>query len=438
MNEFLIVLALILLNGLFALSELAVISSRRSRLRAMMMRGHRGAKSALELLSSPGRFLSAVQVGITLISILNGAISGDAFGHHAGRFLELTGLPTRFSTPLGYGFVVLAITYLSVTIGELVPKNLALCRPERIACAVAPFMMKFSAVAAPLVWVLDASTRQIFRLFGQSPERESRVTDEEIKALIAEAETAGVIDPGEREMIAGVMRLADRTVTGLMTPRTEVDWIDLTASDAELRGRLITTRHSLLPTAENSAGDMIGIVDTRELLLRMLSGKALDLPSRVQKAPIVPGSMTALDALRLLRDAEVPMALVHDEYGHFEGIVTPADMLEAVVGAFKSDSADEPPLATERADGSWLLSGRMPVDLMAEVLDLALPEKRDYQTLAGYILSEIQHLPKTGEQLACDGWCLEIVDLDGRRIDKVLATRRNRTRRAALSHTDLD
>ncbi len=438
MNEFLIVLALILLNGLFALSELAVISSRRSRLRAMMMRGYRGAESALELLSSPGRFLSAVQVGITLISILNGAISGDAFGHHAGRFLELTGLPTGFSTPLGYGFVVLAITYLSVTIGELVPKNLALRDPERIACAVAPFMVRFSAVAAPLVWVLDASTRQIFRLFGQLPERESRVTDEELKALIAEAETAGVIDPGEREMIAGVMRLADRTVTGLITPRTEVDWIDLSASDVELRERLITTRHSLLPAAESSAGDMIGVVDTRQMLLRMLAGKALDFPSRVQKAPIVPESMTALDALRLLRDAEVPMALVHDEYGHFEGIVTPADMLEAVVGAFKSDSADEAPLATERGDGSWLLSGRMPVDLMAEVLDLALPEKRNYQTLAGYILSEIQHLPKTGEQLACDGWCLEVVDLDGRRIDKVLATRRNRTRRAALPHTALE
>lgn len=434
MNEFLIVLALILLNGLFALSELAVISSRRSRLRAMMMRGHRGAESALELLSSPGRFLSAVQVGITLISILNGSISGDAFGHRAGRFLELAGLPTPISTPLGYGFVVLAITYLSVTIGELVPKNLALRHPERIASSVAPFMMRFSTVAAPLVWVLDASTRQIFRLFGQSPERESRVTDEEIKALIAEAETAGVIDPGEREMIAGVMRLADQTVTGLMTPRAEVDSIDLTASEVELRERLITTRHSLLPTAENPAGDMIGVVDTRQMLLRMLAGKALDLQLRLQMAPIVPESMTALDALRLLRDAEVPMALVHDEYGHFAGIVTPADMLEAVVGAFKSDTADEEPLATERGDGSWLLSGRMPVDRMAEVLDVALPQKRNYQTLAGFILSQIQHLPKTGEQLTCDGWCLEVVDLDGRRIDKVLAKRRNWTRRAALPH----
>lgn len=438
MNEFLIVLALILLNGLFALSELAVISSRRSLLRAMMMRGHRGAECALELLSSPGRFLSAVQVGITLISILNGAISGDAFGHHASRFLELTGLPTPLSTTLGYGFVVLAVTYLSVTIGELVPKNLALRQPERIACAVAPFMMSFSTVAAPLIWVLDVSTRQIFRLFGQSPERESRVTDEEIKALIAEAETAGVMDPGEREMIAGVMRLADRTVTGLMTPRTEVDWIDLTASKAKLSERLISTRHSLLPTAESSAGDMIGVVDTRELLSRMLSGKALDLPSHVQKAPIVPETMTALDALWLLRDAEVPMALVHDEYGHFEGIVTPANMLEAVVGAFKSDSVDEAPLATERGDGSWLLSGRLPADLMAEVLGVALPEKRDYQTLAGYILSQIQHLPKAGEQLTCDGWWLEVVDLDGRRIDKVLATRRNRTRRASVPRTALD
>jgi putative hemolysin len=236
-TELLIVISLILLNGLFALSELAIVSARHPRLKALAASGQKGANRALALASDPGRFLSAVQIGITLIGIINGVFSGETFGVHAADALNAAGLPPTVAGPLGYGLVIAIITYLSVIIGELVPKNLALRNAEGIACAVAPAMTLFSRIAAPAVWLLDKSTRLVFRLFGQSTESETRVTDEEIRTLIAEAETAGVIEKGERQMIAGVMRLADRPVVGLITPRTEVDWIDATATEQEIKDR---------------------------------------------------------------------------------------------------------------------------------------------------------------------------------------------------------
>lgn len=246
MLEFLIVAALILLNGLFALSELAIVSARHPRLKALASQGRRGANRALALASDPGRFLSAVQIGITFIGIINGAYSGEAFGLQAADGLKTLGLPEAVATPLGFGGVIAVITYLSVIVGELVPKSLALRNAERIACAVAPSMTQFARIASPVVGLLDVSTRFVFRLFGQSTESASRVTDEENRTLIAEAETAGVLEKGEREMIVGVMRLADRAVVGLMTPRTEVDWIDVSAPESHIRERLIATSHSRL------------------------------------------------------------------------------------------------------------------------------------------------------------------------------------------------
>ncbi len=270
--DLLIVLALIFLNGLFALSELAVVSARRPRLKAMAAAGRPGADSALALAANPGRFLSAVQIGITLIGIVNGAYSGETFGEYASGWLEGAGFSKKVAAPLGYGLVILVITYLSVIIGELVPKSVALRNAEGIACSVAPAMVLLSKAAAPAVWLLDASTRFVFRLFGQTTESESRVTDEEIRTLIVEAENAGVLESGEREMIAGVMRLADRAVVGLMTPRTDVDWIDINASDDVIKERLISTPHSRLPVAEGSSDQLIGVVQTRELLAGILKG----------------------------------------------------------------------------------------------------------------------------------------------------------------------
>lgn len=428
MVDLLIVLTLILVNGLFALSELAVVSARRPRLKAMAAAGRRGANRALALAADPGRFLSAVQIGITLIGIANGAYSGETFGLQAVNYLKGMGVASEVAGPLGYGLVVLIITYVSVIVGELVPKNLALGNAESIACAVAPAMTTFAKLAAPAVWGLDASTRLVFRLFRHSAAKESRVTDEEIKALIAEAESAGVLESGERAMIAGVMRLADRAVVGLMSPRTDVDWIDMTASEAEIRERLISTPHSRLPVGEGSRDIMVGVVQTRELLAAILAGKPLDIRAHIRRAPVVPETTDALDVLGVLRQADVPMALVHDEYGHFEGLVTPADILEAIAGVFKSDAVGQQPHAIKRDDGSWLLSGAMPADEMADTLGIVLPERRGYETVAGFVLSHLRRIPKTGERVDADGWRFEVIDLDGRRIDKVLANRLAQTR----------
>ncbi len=431
MTELLIVAALILLNGLFALSELAVVSARHPRLRAMAAAGRRSADVALALAANPGRFLSAVQIGITLIGILNGAYSGEKFGSTSAGLLIDAGMPEKIAEPLGYGIVIAVITYLSVIAGELVPKSLALRNPEAIACAVAPAMTAFSRIAAPAVWLLDASTRLVFRVLHQPAERPARVTDEEIRTLIAEAESAGVIEKGERQMISGVMRLADRAVVGLMTPRIDVDWIDVAASEAEIKERLITTPHSRLPVGEGSPDRLIGVVQTRELLAGILGGKPFDIAAHVRKAPIVPETTDALDVLGILREAEVPMALIHDEYGNFEGLVTPADILEAIAGVFRSDTGGAEPYAVERSDGSWLLSGAMPVDEMADRIGIRLPQQRDYETVAGFVLSHLQHIPETGEHIEAGGWRFEVVDLDHRRIDKVLASRIKPIRRMA-------
>ena len=429
MTELLIVAILIGLNGLFALSELAVVSARHPRLKALAASGRSGAKRALELADNPGRFLSAVQIGITLIGIVNGAYSGEAFGVQAAEALRELGVPPSVAAPLGYAIVIAVITYLSVIIGELVPKNFALRNAEGIACVVAPAMALFSRIAAPAVWLLDASTRLVFRLIGQSADSETRVTDEEIRTLIAEAETAGVIEKDERQMIAGVMRLADRAVAGLMTPRTDVDWIDLTAPEAAIRERLISTPHSRLPVGEGSADVLIGVVQTRELLAGLLEGKPLSVADHVRKAPIVPETADALDVLGVLREAEVPMALIHDEYGNFKGLVTPADILEAIAGVFKSDMIGTEPHATERDDGSWLLSGGMPADEMADILTITLPRQRSYETVAGFLLAHLQHIPRIGERIDIMGWRFEVMDLDGRRIDQVLASRMKPVRR---------
>ena len=423
MLELGIAILLILLNGLFALSELAIVSARKARLKAMADTGRAGASTALRLAEDPGRFLSTVQIGITLVGILAGAFSGAALGAMLTQILLDQGIPERAAEPLGYGLVIGSITYLSVVVGELVPKHLALKNAEGIACAVAPLMALISRIGAPVVWLLDASTRLIFRLLGQSTESDSAVTEEEVKTIIAEAETAGVIETDERKMIAGVMRLGDRAVRGVMTPRTDVDWIDLDDDEFKIREILIKTPHSRLPVAEGHPDNMLGVVQARELLAASLRNEPLDIRAHIRKAPIIPDTLDALDALEVLRKAEVPMALVHDEYGHFEGVVTPADILDAIAGAFRSDEDTAEPEAIQREDGSWLLAGWMPADEMAEQLGIVLPTGRDYETVAGLVIGELHHLPAVGETIDTLGWRFEVVDLDGRRVDKVLARR---------------
>lgn len=427
-----IVLALVLVNGLLAMSELSVVSARPARLKAMAERGVAGANHALKLGADPGRFISSVQTGITLVGVLSGAFSGATLGSRLTAFLVSLGVRDGLADALGVGIVVALITYVSLVAGELVPKQIALRDPEGIAVKVAPAMTWLARIALPLVWLLDISGRGVLWLLGQRGESEEKVTDEEIKMLVAEAESAGVLESDERRMIAGVMRLGDRAVRGVMTPRTDVDWLDLEADEAATRRTLSETPHSRLPVGEGTIDSMVGVIQTRELLAALLEGKPLDPRAHTRPAPIVHDQADALDVLTTLKESDVPMALVHDEHGHFEGIVTPADILEAITGVFRSDlDIGEEPLSVQREDGSWLLAGAMPADEMAELLRIDLPESRDYETVAGYVLSVLHHLPATGETMEAAGWRFEVVDLDGRRIDKIMASKLPAVRRLA-------
>jgi putative hemolysin len=430
--EIAIVAVLVCVNGLLAMSELAIVSARPARLKAMIDREVKGAGRALTLGANPGRFLSTVQIGITLVGVLSGAFSGATLGERLTDMLIAWGMSPGIATPLGVGAVVAVITYGSLIVGELVPKQIALKDPEGIAVMVAPAMTILSKVALPLVFLLDFSGRAVLWLLGQSGESEEKVTDEEIKMLVAEAEHHGTIESDERRMIAGVMRLGDRAVRAVMTPRTEIDWLNLESDEATARKMLMETQHSRLPVGEGVVDNMIGVVQTRDLLAAMLAGQAFDPRKHVRPAPIVHDQADALDVLTTLKQSEVPVALVHDEYGHFEGIVTPADILEAITGVFRSDldEEDEPP-SVRREDGSWLLAGYMQADEMAEQLGIDLPENRDYETVAGYILSHLHRLPATGECVDAQGYRFEVVDLDGRRIDKVIASRLPGVHRAA-------
>lgn len=424
MFELAIAVFLILLNGVFALSELSIVSSRKPRLKTLASQGSRGAASALKLAENPGKFLSTVQIGITLIGILAGAFSGAALGGRLRDILSAKGVPDWLTDPLGYGIVIFIITFLSVVVGELVPKQIALRNPERYATLVAPAMSLLSKVGAPAVWILDASTRLIFRLLGQHSVSESVVTDEEIKTIVAEAEAAGVIEGGEKLMIAGVMRFSDREARGLMTPRNDVDWIDLGDTVEEIHQQLVESQHSRLPVADGGPETIVGIVQKRELLSALLTGQPLDIRTFIRQAPIVPDTMDAMRVLDTLRNSEVPILLIHDEYGHFEGVITPADVLEAIAGVFRADIEEgDDDYAVQRDDGSWLIAGSMPIDEMADRLGMALPGRRSYQTAAGLVIESLQKLPKTGEITETQGWRFEVVDMDGRRVDKLLATR---------------
>jgi putative hemolysin len=418
-----IILALIALNGFFAGAELAIVSARKPRLAVMERANVRGARTALALQENQGRFLSAVQIGITMVGVANGAFSGASLAGPTGDWLASLGVPAEWSDDLGFALVIVIVTYLSLIIGELVPKQLALRSPERIAVVVAPIMQTVTKVTSPFVTVLDASTGVIFRLLKLDREGDTSVTEEELRHVVQEAETAGVIEGKERELISGIMRLADRQVRGVMTPRPEVDWIDIKAPDAEVRARLIATPHSRLLVGEGAIDRIVGVVQARDALAALLEGKPLDLEGLVRKAPVVPDVADATVALAALRNADVPMAVVVDEYGHFEGVVTPADLLAAIAGEFRSDMDDEhDPALLRREDGSWLVSGSLAADMLAERLDFRLEEERDYQTVAGLVLAELRHIPKVGESFTAHGFRFEVVDMDGRKIDKLIVS----------------
>lgn len=419
-----IILALVGLNGLFAMSELAIVSSRPARLQAMAEAGSNGAVTALELAKEPGKFLSTVQIGITLIGIIAGAYSGASLGGPTGERLVAAGVDRDWADTLGFGLVIGLTTYASLVIGELVPKQLALVAPERIARMVARPMLWLAWITAPIVWLLDASSSIAFRALGLNRDNRDALTTEELKVVFTEATHAGIIEEHEHKVISGVVRLADRPVREVMTPRTEVDSIAADASPETIRDRLLHSPHTRLPVMGESVDDILGVVQARDIVAAQIEGRPLELRSMMRKAEIVPDQLDAMDALEILRRSEVPMLLVHDEYGHFEGIVTPNDLLAAIAGEFASDQEQGSAAnIVTLDDGSMLIDGGMAADAMAQALDIPLPEDRDYATAAGHVLHILRHLPEEGEAFTDSGWHFEVVDMDGRKIDKLRVRR---------------
>jgi putative hemolysin len=419
-----IIVGLVVLNGVFAMSELAIVSAKTSALEAMAEGGSTSARIAITLAADPGKFLSTVQIGITLIGIIAGAYSGASLGGPMGERLAALGLPPRYVDEAGFAVVIALTTYLSVVVGELVPKQLALRNAVPLALIMARPMAFLSRAAAPAVWLLDSSSAAIIRLFGIRGEGEASVTAEELQMIFAEATRSGVIEDEQRQILTGVVRLAERPVREMMTPRTEVDWIEADADLAKIRETIEDSSHSLLPVAEGSPDTILGVVKVRDVLAALVAGETVAIRAMMRKVEVVPDQLDAMDALRVLQSAEVAMAVVHDEYGHFEGIVTPVDLLTAIVGTFASDSDDgDLPTMVEREDGSLLVSGSLSADALADRLGLDYGEDREFGTAAGYALSVLKKLPHEGEYFTDQGWRFEVVDMDGRRIDKLLVSK---------------
>lgn len=422
-SDLFIIAGLILLNGVFALSELAIVSARTARLRTAADKGSSGARIAIELAADPGKFLSTVQIGITLIGIIAGAYSGASLGEPVGERLAMLGVPAKYAPETGFALVIAITTYFSLVVGELVPKQVALQIAVPVAIAMSRPMALLAKVAKPLVSLLDVSSSLIIGLLGVKPTGSGAVTAEELHMLFAEATRSGVIEREQHQMLAGVVRLAQRPVREMMTPRNQLDWVDVAADEAGIRAALDASSHSLLPVADGSPDRIVGVVKAREVYAVLAAGKAPELAALMRKPEVVPDQLDAVDALRVLQQAEVPMAMVHDEYGHLDGIVTPVDLLTALVGTFSSDQEHgDAPGVVEREDGSLLVSGSLSADALSDRIGIDYEPDREFATAAGFALSVFKKLPSEGEHFEYEGWRFEVVDLDGRRIDKLLVS----------------
>jgi putative hemolysin len=414
----------VLLNGYFAMSELAVVSARPARLEALARKGGRGARLALALARDPGRMLSTVQIGITLIGIVAGAFGGARLAGPLADALARVPALAPFSAEIAYTLVVAAITYLSLIIGELVPKHLALRAPERVAALVAPIIDLLSRISTPVVWLLETSSRLVLRLLGSEAQPRATVTEEEVRTLIAEGTRTGVFHQQEQEMIGRVLRLADRPLRAIMTPRVELVWLDVEDEPARIAQIIQESGHSRFVVGKGGLDDVLGVVHVRDLLDACLAGRPLDLPAAVRPALVLHDGMPVLRALEALRQARVSLALVVDEYGEVEGMATIDDLLEAVVGDMPERRLGEEPDIVRREDGSLLMEGMLAIDEVKLALGFdSLPDETTYHTLAGFILAQLGRVPEEGQSVAYGGWRFEVVDMDGRRIDKVLVRR---------------
>jgi putative hemolysin len=423
-HYFAALVGLILLNGVFAMSELAIVSARPAQLRVKAQGGSKSAAIALKLASEPGKFLSTVQIGITLIGVISGAVSGATLGGPVGERLAWLGFPADLADNAGFALVIVITTFLSLVVGELVPKQLALRAAVPIAQVMALPMALLARVTAPFVWLLDNSSALILRLLGVRNKGEHGLTGEELQMILADATRSGVIEEQERAILSGIMKLADRPVRELMTPRTELDWIDATGGEEEILTMVAESPHSLLPVGDGSPDRVLGVVKVREILALQVAGQPIVLGDLLYKAEVVPDQLDAMDALRVLQHSDTRMAMVHDEYGHLDGVVTTADILSAIAGTFASHQDDDDgPMVVEREDGSLLVSGTMPAEMLADRLGLDLPEHREFATAAGFVLFQLKKLPVVGEYFVEQGWRIEVVDMDGRRIDKLLVSK---------------
>ncbi|WP_343699373.1 hemolysin family protein [Caulobacter sp.] len=416
-----VVLLLVLLNGVFAMSELAVVSARKARLQGLAEKGDKGAKLALDMAEHPTRFLSAVQVGITLIGIFAGAYGQATIAGALDTWLEGFPLVAKYSEVIATGIVVIGLTYVSVILGELVPKRLALMFPDAIARRMAPFLSVVATVLRPFVTLLTVSTAAVLKLMGVRDERNNSVTTEEVEAVLAEGAESGLIEPEERSMIQEVLRLGDRPVRVAMTPRRDLFWVSLADSPETVLAEIRASAHSrILVATEGDLDGDIGVVSKKDLLDACLGAEPLDLKAHVQQPVAIPETMSLLKALAVFKSTSLHMALVVDEFGSLQGAITPLDLLEMIAGDFPEDHADDEKRILRRDDGSWLIDARLDIQELNDHLGENFEAEGGYHTVAGLVLDRLGRLPIEGEHVEIGAFDLEIVDMDGSRIDKII------------------
>ncbi len=425
--EILILVSLILLNGLFAMSEIAIVTARKSRLTALAHNGRSSAAIALKLAEDPTQFLSTVQIGITSIGILNGIFGEAVLAGPFSMWLQSYGLSEAFSSIFSTVLVVVVVTYVSIVVGELVPKRIGQISAETIACIMAKPMLLLAMLTKPFVWLLSGSTHAMMRVFGFAHSQESNVTHEDIQALLQEGSSSGVIEHTEHTMVKNVFRLDERSISSLMVPRSDIVFLDIELPLAENMQRVMQSPHSRFPICKGHADELIGIISAKQLLAQSVAGTLNDLQQLAQPCNFVPDSLTGMELLEHFRSSGSQMVFVVDEYGDLKGLVTLQDLMDALTGEFnQADSAEQDLMVVQRDDGSYLLDGLLPVIDLKDCLGISkLPEEdsKRYQTLNGLIMMLLGKIPQTADKVELDDWLLEIVDMDGKRIDKVLAKR---------------
>ncbi len=421
-----IILFLIFINGIFSMSEIAIISARKARLLQKVEEGDKKARVALDLANEPNMLLSTVQIGITLVGVLSGAFGGATLAGEFAGFFDRFSFIHPYGESVALGLIVLCITFFTLVIGELVPKRIALNHPERIAIRAASPMRFLAGIASPAVHLLSFSTDLVLRMIGFKPSAEPPVTEEEIKILIEQGTIAGVFEEAEQDMVSRVLRLGDRRVGALMTPRKRIVWLDVNESAERNRRRILKSMRSRFPVCQGRLSNVLGVVHVKDLLTRCLSGRTLDIRSGLQQPLFVLEGTHVLRVMELFKESGTQVALVVDEYGTIEGLVTLTDLLESIIGDLPSlDDAGERPIV-QREDGSWLVEGMIPVDELREFLDAGrFPEEDtgDYETLGGFVMNVLRRIPEVGDHFECCGFRFEVVDMDGHRVDKVLVQR---------------